>query len=372
MQLNAQTLISYLEELAPKRLAFDWDNVGLQLGSPQGTVNKILLTLDVNSAVLQEAKDEGVDFIVTHHPFIFRPVSALRTDLPLGSMIKTALNDNIRIYAAHTNLDVAAGGVNDALAARLGLTDTKVLRISGRQQYEKIVVFVPQGYQDNVRDALSAAGAGWIGNYSHCTFQSQGTGTFMPREGTNPFSGQQGKLEYADELRLETIVPSSMRNRVVRAMKKAHPYEEVAYDVYPLLNEGEPYGLGRVGKLQEACTLQEFASYTKKQLQADTLRITGDYTKTINKVAVCGGAGGDMIHAASFAGADVLVTGDLKYHEAQEAETVGLAIIDAGHDATERVVVPALRTYLEEKLRANGYSTTIMESAVETAPWRYF
>lgn len=371
MKLNTQTLIRFMEELAPKRLAFDWDNVGLQLGSPQGSVKKILVALDVSPAVLDEAKDEGVDFIVTHHPFIFRPLATLRTDLPLGSMIQKALMDDVRIYAMHTNLDVATGGVNDALAERLCLTATKVLRISGREPYEKIVVFVPQGYEDVVRDAMSAAGAGWIGNYSHCSFQTAGKGTFMPREGSSPFSGQLGKLEHADEVRLETIVSARERNHVVRAMQKAHPYEEVAYDVFPLLNEGKPYGLGRVGQVSQDYTLEQFCAFVKKQLNVSTLRVTGDPQRIIKKVAVCGGAGGDLIHAASFAGANVLVTGDLKYHEAQEATAIGMSVIDAGHDATERVVVPTLSAYLKGKLKENGYNAIVIESAVDTAPWRY-
>ncbi|MDW7650637.1 MAG: Nif3-like dinuclear metal center hexameric protein [Bacillota bacterium] len=369
MQLSVQTVIQYLETLAPKHLAFEWDHVGLQVGSLHGTVNKIMVTLDVNACVLNEANEMGVDFIVTHHPFIFRPVSAVRTDLPLGSLIERALKSNIRIYAAHTNLDVAAGGVNDALAAHLGLHDTDILRLSGREELEKIAVFVPLGHEDNVRDALASAGAGWIGNYSHCTFQSAGTGTFIPREGTNPYIGSQGKLERVKEVRLETIYPAHLRNRIVKAMVKAHPYEEAAYDIYPLGNEGKPYGLGRVGKISAPCTLQDFCAFVKEKLLVDSLRVTGDLKKIINKVAVCGGSGGDLIHAASFAGADVLVTGDLKYHEACDCSSLGMALIDAGHDATERVIVPVLTNYLKTKLAENGYNTPVEPSALETAPW---
>lgn len=370
MQLSAQTLIRYLEELAPKRLAFDWDNVGLQLGNPQNSVKKIMVSLDVDEAVLDEAIAMGADFIVTHHPFIFRPLSTLRTDLPLGKLIARAVVEKISIYAAHTNLDVAAGGVNDALAERLQLTDVAVLRPSGSESLEKITVFVPAGQEDGVRDAMVAAGAGWVGNYSHCTFQTSGTGTFMPREGTKPFLGQQGKLERVNEVRLETIYPVHLRNRVVRAMSKAHPYEEVAYDIYPLANEGKPYGLGRVGRLKEPITLENFCTFVKEKLMVSSLRVSGDLKRTIKKVAVCGGAGGDLIHTASFAGADVLVTGDFKYHEAQDANALGLAVIDAGHDATERVIVPALCTYLRNKLTVDGYDVDVLASTSETVPWQ--
>jgi dinuclear metal center YbgI/SA1388 family protein len=368
--LQAQTLINYLEELAPKRLAYEWDNVGLQIGSSQGPVKKILVTLDVNERVLEEATGVGADFIVTHHPFIFRPVKTVRIDLPQGRLIANALAGNIRIFAAHTNLDIAAGGVNDALAKRLDLNDIEILRVHGEETLEKIVVFVPRGHEDKVREALAGVGAGWIGNYSHCTFQASGTGTFMPGEGTTPYIGKQGKLERVDEIRLETVYPTTLRKRVIRAMENAHPYEEVAYDIYPLLNEGRPYGLGRIGKLNEPCTLGELCARIKEKLQVSALRVTEQADKLVKKVAVCGGSGGDLAHAALFAGADVLVTGDLKYHEAQDAKAIGISVIDAGHDATERVIVPVLCTYLQNKLAADGYDTDVVVSTVETAPWK--
>lgn len=370
MQISVQTLIRYLEQLAPQRLAYDWDNVGLQLGSSHGVVRKILVALDVDESVLFEAIGMGADFIVTHHPFIFRPISAIRTDLPQGRLIEKALQSGIRIYAAHTNLDVAQGGVNDVLAEIFGLTDTDILRRSGQEDYEKLVVFVPQEHTDNVRNALAAAGAGWIGNYSHCTFSAPGTGTFMPREGANPYAGKLGKLEKAQEVRLETILPATLRNQVVRAMMKAHPYEEVAYDLYPLITGGKPYGIGRVGKIQEPCSLQELCNLVKEKLQVGSLHVAGAMTRTIKKVAVCGGSGGDLIHAASFAGADVLITGDLKYHEARDAQAVNLSVIDAGHDATERVIVPVLCRYLRQSLHSDGCQAEVIASKVDTAPWR--
>ncbi|MBS3885725.1 MAG: Nif3-like dinuclear metal center hexameric protein [Dethiobacter sp.] len=369
MLLQAQTLIHYLEELAPKRLAFDWDQVGLQLGSSHGTVKKVLVALDFYERVLAEASSVGADFILTHHPFIFRPLSAVRTDLPQGRLLAAALAAGVRIYASHTNLDVVSGGVNDALAARLGLHELEVLQVRGTQCFEKIAVFVPSGHEDKLRDALAAAGAGWIGSYSHCTFQSPGTGTFIPWEGTNPHIGEQGKLERVAEIRLETIYPAELRKRVVSAMLKAHPYEEAAYDLYPLLNAGKAYGLGRTGKLEQACTLDEFCAVVKEKLELTTLRLAGE-AKQIKKVAVCGGSGGELLQAAQFAGADVLVTGDLKYHQAKEAEAMGIAVIDAGHDATERVIIPVLCTYLRDKFAQDGYDVEVLASAVSTAPWK--
>jgi dinuclear metal center YbgI/SA1388 family protein len=370
--LSVQTLINYMEELAPRRLAYDWDNVGLQLGGMQGTVEKVLVSLDVDQRILDEAISHKADFIITHHPLIFRPLSALRTDLPLGTLIATALAAGIRIYASHTNLDVASGGVNDALAKAIGLEDTEIIRVTGQEELEKIAVFIPADHVENVRNAMASAGAGWIGGYSHCTFQTEGTGTFMPLEGTSPYIGEQGKLERVSEVRLETIIPASYRRRVIQAMLKAHPYEEAAYDIYPLRNEGVSHGLGRVGMNPSPCTLDELCGLVKEKLNVQQLRVVGQGGRLIKKIAVCGGGGGNLIHAASFDGADVLLTGDIKYHEARDAADAGLAVIDAGHDATEQVIVPVLRDYLQRKISEGGYGTEVLASKIDTAPWHYF
>jgi dinuclear metal center YbgI/SA1388 family protein len=367
--LYVQTLINFLEQLAPRRLACDWDNTGLLVGNPRAQVRKVLVALDVDDRVLAEAVALGAEFIVAHHPLIFRPLKNLRTDLPGGKTIASALAAGIAVYAAHTNLDVVAGGVSDALAFCLGLAETRVLRVTGSDALEKIAVFVPEGHEDGVRQAMSAAGAGWVGNYSHCTFQVSGMGTFMPQAGTDPFIGEQGKLAKVGELRIETVFPSSLRNRVVEAMRKAHPYEEVAYDLYSLQNEGKPFGFGRVGLIKE-CTLREFSQVVQEKLAVRSLRVSGNDNADIRKVAVCGGSGGDLVQAALFAGADVLVTGDVRYHEAREAHDSGLALIDAGHDATEKVIIPVLRDSLLAKIRESGQTAEVIASTVETSPWR--
>jgi len=370
LSVKAEVIIQAVERIAPKNLAMDWDNVGLQIGSYQDKVNKVLIALDLTEAVLAEAKEAGADFIITHHPFIFKPLQAIRTDLMPGKLIKEIILAGIGVYAAHTNLDMANGGVNDALAGCLGLKETKVLRQYGHTALEKIVVFVPKGHEDNVRQAMSAAGAGWIGNYSDCTFQTPGIGTFLPRDGADPFIGETGKLEKAEEIRLETIVPATLRKNVVKAMLKAHPYEEVAYDLYPLLNEGEAYGLGRVGILENPLELPEFCRLVKDKLKISFLRVAGELQRPVQKVAICGGAGSELLESAKFAGADVLLTADVKYHEAQAASEAGVAVIDAGHDATERVIVPVLCAYLREQLENLGQEVEVIASTVETNPWK--
>lgn len=371
MTAKVQTIINLVEQLAPKYLAEEWDNIGLQIGSPAGEVHKVLVTLDINAEVVEEAIQADVDLVVAHHPLIFSPLKNLRFDTPLGRNIALLIGNSIAVYAAHTNLDSAQDGVNSVLAQRLGLQETGVLAPSYREKYCKIVVFVPQGQVDQVRDAMTQAGAGWIGNYSHCTFQTAGTGTFKAGAGAKPFIGQIGELERAEEYRLETIIAERAVGKVVKAMLKAHPYEEVAYDLYPLLNEGASQGLGRIGKLPAPVTLGELAQQVKELLGLTNLRLGGDLGKKIEKVALCGGSGAALIHKAVFQGADVLLTGDIKYHEGQDILAQGMCFIDAGHNGTEQIIVPVLAQYLREKAAEAKLDIEVVESRINTDPFQY-
>lgn len=359
MPVKCRTIMAALERLAPRSLAAGWDNVGLLVGSPEQEVASLLVTLDVTPQVAGQAVTDGVDMIVAHHPLIFKTLSAIRTDTPQGRTLAALLAAGIAVAAAHTNLDAAAGGVNDVLAARLGLTGLRPLVVDGRERLLKLAVFVPEGHVEDVRRALAAAGAGHIGNYSHCTFQAAGTGTFLPLEGTQPFLGEQGKLEYAAECRLETILPEKIAVPVIDAMLKAHPYEEVAYDLYALENPGREFGLGRVGRLAAPEPFAVFADRVTAALGLSHLRIAGPTDREVGTVAVCGGSGGNFLAIAAAAGADVLVTGDVKYHEALEAAAVGLTLVDAGHFATERPVVEALAGYLAGCAAEGGWDVAI-------------
>lgn len=372
MSVKIQTIINIIEAWAPKNLAEDWDNVGLQIGDCRTTINKIMLSLDITHEVVDEAINEGVNMIITHHPLIFKPVKNIRFDLPLGGLIAKLVQNDIAVYTAHTNLDSAHKGINDLLASLLDLNNLEVLVPSVEDELFKLVTFVPKGYLDQVRNAISEAGAGWIGNYSHCTFSLAGTGTFMPLEGTSPFIGTRGKLENVDELRVETIIPQSKLKRVLKALMKSHPYEEVAYDVYPLANEGEKLGLGRIGELNSPITLNELVQNVKKVLNVDVLKVVGEDEQKITKIAVCGGAGASLINNARFKGAQCLITGDLKYHEAHDAQNLGLSIIDAGHHGTENIIVPYLVKRLKETLTAQKWDVEVLESKVNTNPWRYY
>ncbi|GAW90933.1 Nif3-like dinuclear metal center hexameric protein [Calderihabitans maritimus] len=370
MAVTCQQIISILEELAPPRWREEWDNVGLLVGDPALPVKNVLLTLDVTDAVVEEAVDKQIDLIISHHPVIFRPISNLRYNQPLGRLLHRLVKENINVYAAHTNLDNAPGGVNDRLADILGLQEVKVLEPAFREKLYKLVVFVPEGYEDRVRQAICDEGAGWIGNYSHCTFQVAGTGTFRPLEGTNPFIGETGRLEKTAEFRLETIVPQNRLPRVLQAMNESHPYEEVAYDVYPLFNQGKEIGLGRIGLLPHPQPLKSLVSLVKEKFNVGSLKVVGDLETEIKKVAVCGGAGGSFIERAFLQGADLYITGDLKYHEAQHAASLGLAVIDAGHHGTEKVIVPALAEFLEQRLSTLKAEINLILSEVDTNPWQ--
>jgi len=353
-----------MEAWAPKKLAYDWDNVGLQIGSLQKPVRKIMVTLDVLESVVDEAVEKDVNLIIAHHPFMFEPMKQLNTDSPKGRIIHKLLQHDITVYASHTNLDAASGGVNDMLCDLLDVGDRETLVHTYTEQLYKLAVYVPITHVDAVRNALSNAGAGHIGNYSHCTFQTEGQGTFKPLEGTNPYIGTQEKLEYVDEVKIETILEQSKLNSIVQAMIKSHPYEEVAYDVYPMKNEGQAYGIGKVGNLNKQKSLQALCEQVKAAFDVPCVRVTGDLTKKVKKVAVLGGSGEKYIHKAKEMGADVYITGDMTFHPAQDAWQMDLSVIDPGH-YIEKVMKKATKQYLNQQLHDKNIEVIVSEAHTE-------
>lgn len=345
-QINNASVFQVIESWAPKSLAYEWDNVGLQIGSYNNQAHKVMVTLDVLESVVDEAIEKEVDLIIAHHPLLFRSLKQINVDTPIGRTIKKLMNHHITVYAAHTNLDIANGGVNDLLCDELNIKKQDYLVHTGTEDLYKVMVYVPLSHANEVRDAMSNAGAGHIGNYSHCTFQTEGQGTFKPLEGTNPYTGKINQLEYVEEVKIETIVEESTLKSVIHSMKNAHPYEEVAYDLYHLANEGESFGLGRIGLLKEQLTLESLCKHVKKTFALDHVRVIGNLSKSVHRVAVIGGSGEKYIHQAKQRGADVLITGDVTFHMAQEAEEIGLAVIDAGH-YIEVVMKEAIKSKLE-------------------------
>lgn len=358
-----------VEKRAPRHWAESWDNVGLQVGDPERPVSRVLVALELTDSVLAEAEAAGADLILVHHPAIFKPLQAIRLDTAAGRRLERMLRGGIALYAAHTNLDQAFGGTNDTLAAAAGLQQFEVLAPVVQERYLKLVVFVPRGHEDAVRNALADAGAGHIGNYSHCTFQTEGTGTFLPLEGAQPFTGQQGQVSHEAEWRLETILPESLATAAVAALIAAHPYEEVAYDLYPLANPGRPRGHGRLGRLPAPVTLAELAATLKARLGVRHVRLVGPADRPVQQIAVAAGSGGQFLADAARRGAQVLITGDLDHHDALDALDLGLALLDVGHWASERIVVPPLAAYLRQQMQAEGLTVDVLEAQSETDPF---
>lgn len=371
MSARVKDIMNVMEQLAPKKLAEDWDRPGLAVGDPERKVKKVLVALDVIEPVIAEAKAIGADMIVTHHPMLlFKKIESITTETAVGRRIFGLIENGIAAFSAHTNLDVAKGGTNDVLAELIGLEHIEILEETWAESLRKIVVYVPVGYEDAVRDAMCEAGAGHIGAYSHCTFSAAGKGTFLPLEGTNPFLGEQGKLEMADEVRLETVVPVAGVNAVVRAMLAAHPYEEAAYDIYAVEQKGRREGIGRIGELPVAMPFDAFAEMLKEKLGLDAIRLVGEPHKIVKKIGLCTGAGTGFFALADAMGCDAYLTGDMKYHEAQEAVEKGLAVADVTHYASEVLIVPVLQRKIAAAAKENGWDVEVVCSEVNGQTFR--
>ena len=364
--VKCQTVAGILDELAPKRLAESWDNVGLLVGDGKQKINRVMVCLDAPEWVVEEAIDKDVDMIISHHPMIFNGIKRITADTATGRKLLSLIKNNIAMYSLHTNYDIVAGGLNDIFARELGIFDSSVIAQTCMEKLFKIAVYVPSGHEDKVMDAMCGAGAGYIGKYSSCTFRAKGIGTFLPQEGAKPYIGTQGSLESVEEYRVETIVPEKLMNKVIKEMLKAHPYEEAAYDIYETKNEGRVMGLGRIAELKNETTLSLYAETVKTLLGADHISFAGDPNRIIKKVALLNGSGNKFIYDARFAGADVLVTGDMQYHGILDAVEMGLCVIDAGHFATEKIMIKYITEYLKVKFRELKLDVDVVESSANT------
>jgi dinuclear metal center YbgI/SA1388 family protein len=365
--------LALLHERYPPSQAADWDNPGLQVGDPDWAVERVLVTLDVTSAVLAEAADGPPTMVIAHHPLLFRPLRALTPSTAAGRLALAAASAGTAVAAAHTNLNVTSdgAGTSDPVATLLSLEDVHALTDQLDQGDRlKLVTFVPPEAVDGVLDAVSAAGAGRVGDYERCSFRVEGTGTFRPLPGSDPSSGEGiGHDAQEHELRLEVEVPRTVVSAVVAALSAAHPYEEVAYDLVPLLT-GATVGFGRVGRLPSPRPLRAVADAIRAELPAPHLRYAGDPERLVETVVIVGGAGDGLLGAAQASGADVYVTGDLRHHVTLDALEQGLALIDAGHHATEVAAMPAFRAHLEASGRERGLTAPVVASRIPTVPWR--
>jgi dinuclear metal center YbgI/SA1388 family protein len=339
--------LAALERIAPASTAFSFDKVGLQVGEPSQEVRAAVVGLDCSEGLIGFAESKNAALAVAHHPVIWEPLAAVNSTTRSGRMVARLVQSGLAFVAAHTNWDCAPGGVNDALAGILGLQEVRPFGSSAEVPYLKLATFVPREDVNRLIEALSQAGAGVIGLYERCAFFSSGTGTYRGTEGANPTIGQAGRVEEVEEVRLEMRLPAERASQVERALHVVHRYEEPAYDLYPLRPERER-SVGRIGELSEAVDLAAFAGWLDEVLITKCWAF-GDASRKVKKVAVVGGAADGEWEAALAAGADVFVTGELRHHVAVEAPEAGLAVVAAGHFATENPGAKALCQALERE-----------------------
>jgi dinuclear metal center YbgI/SA1388 family protein len=364
--MQLATLLDYLETLAPPAFQESYDNSGLLTGNRSMTVSSALVTLDCTEAVVDEAIQKGCNLIIAHHPIVFSGIKKLNGNTYVERVVIKAIKNDIAIYAIHTNLDHVWNGVNAKIAERLGLKNTQILAPKSGL-LRKLVTFCPLAQAEHVRHALFDAGAGVIGNYDACSFNVSGTGTFRGNERTNPYVGEKGQLHKEAEERIEVVYPAHLERAILRALDEAHPYEEVAYDIYDLKNAWALVGAGMIGEWEEAVSEEEFLRRVKAGLKTSCIRYTPLAGKQVRRVALCGGAGSFLLPQALSAGADAFVTADFKYHEFFDAEN-RLIIADVGHYESEQFTKELIADALKQKF----ITFAVHLSEIHTNPISYF
>ncbi len=340
-------VVDYLNSLAPPVLQQSYDNSGLLLGDPGAELTGVLIALDVTEAVIGEAVNKGLNLVVSHHPLIFKGLKSLTGADYVEKAVIHAIQHRVAVHAMHTNLDVLYNGVNRRICEKLGLTQLRVLS-PRRHLLRKLVTFVPLSYADKVREAVFSAGAGTIGNYDQCSFNIPGQGSFRGSENTNPFAGEKGKLSFEDEIRIETIFPSYLEKAVIEALLSVHPYEEVAYDIYPLDNAFDRIGEGMTGILVTPLEAIPFLQHVKTVFSCASIRYAGPADKPIRTVAVCGGSGGFLIPEAIRQETDAFISSDFRYHQFFTAENK-ILIADIGHYESEQFSKEIIFEFLTKK-----------------------
>ncbi|WP_167605035.1 Nif3-like dinuclear metal center hexameric protein [Maribellus sediminis] len=357
---------NFLESFAPLRLQESYDNAGLILGDQNSEITNVLITLDVTEDVVEEAIQKKCELIVAHHPIVFSGLKKITGKNYVERTLLKAIKNDVAIYAAHTNLDSVTGGVNGKICEKLGLENCRILQPADGL-LKKLVTFVPVDHAEKVRQSVFEAGAGHIGNYDSCSFNIHGQGTFRGDDTTNPYVGKKGEQHYENEIRFETIFPAYIQGQVISALLNAHPYEEVAYDIYPLDNKFDQVGMGMIGTLPEELDETKFLQQLKEIFNTGVIRHTQLQNKKVKKVAVCGGSGSFLLNRAIAAGADLFVTGDFKYHQFFDAENK-IVIADIGHFESEQFT----KELFYELLTKNLSKFAVHLSEVNTNPVFYF
>jgi dinuclear metal center YbgI/SA1388 family protein len=358
-----------IERWAPRSIAWERDNTGLQCGNPDMPVRGVLVCLDITEDIVRDALRRKSNLIISHHPLLFHPLSSVTPSTHIGRTVTTLVKKDIAALAVHTNLDAAPDGTSHALARTLGVEHPETLEPGERLQV-KLTTFVPAADADRVASALGDAGAGVIGKYRHCSFRAEGTGTFLGDADAHPAVGHAGVLEHVPEVRLEMVVDRHIVPSVIGALLQSHPYEEPAYDLVPMENSHRTFGMGAIGDLSRPVSLAGFLRRVQTTLGAGALRYTGEPDKQIRRVAVCGGSGSNLISLAIARKADVFVTADVSFHRFQDAAG-RIALVDAGHHETEFPVLTVLAGKVREACREHGAPTPVAVSAVRTNPIAY-
>ena len=367
--MKIKDIAEQIEKIVPLKLAQDWDNVGLLIGDARKNVKRILLTIDITADVVTEAKKLKTDLIVSYHPVIWDGLKKITTEGP-SSTVHELIRRNIAVFSIHTALDVVSGGVNDGLAEIIGIEDGKPIGdyvVNSADDNYKLVVFVPAESLARVSNAVFTAGAGAIGNYSDCGFSTDGTGTFLPLEGSRPAIGKKGELEKVLEIRFETIVPAEQLDKVIAAMRKAHPYETPAFDIVKLYNNQNKFGLGRIGKLSKPLKIEQIIRKIKKHTGATAAGLIGKEKRLVKTAAVCAGSCGAIINLVIAAKADLYLTGELKHHQALAAQEAGLTCICLSHTVSERFILKNFAKQLQKQLN----SATIRISKKDADPFKW-
>lgn len=343
-----KNIIDEIESVYPLYIQESYDNSGLIIGDRNADITGILVALDLDVEVINEAISQNCNLIITHHPFIFHNIKKLIAGNDVYDLLQLIIKNNVNIYACHTPMDKSSYGLNIAVAEKMNLQNIKILKPETNLLF-KLVTFCPHDYADKVREALFEAGAGVIGNYDSCSYNIQGTGTFRAGENTNPFVGEKNKLHYEPETRIETIFPKWLTNDIVAALISNHPYEEVAYDIYPLENVHPQIGLGAIGELKNSMELFDFLSMIKKSFSLPIIRYSRiDNNKKINTIAICTGSGIELLQEAIHQNADVFLTADIKYHDFQAANNK-ILLVDIDHYKSEIIFIEKMYDFLSKK-----------------------
>lgn len=362
--MKIKDITSYLEKLAPLEYSLDWDNCGLQVGNLKNYVNKIGIALTPTVDILEKSVANGCNMLITHHPLLFKSIKSIDTNTPIGKMINLALKNNICVYTLHTNFDSATTGLNYNIAKGLGLDNIEVLSVTGNLDNYKLVTFIPEEYTLRVINALSEAGAGNIGKFSHRSYITAGIATFS--EKFEPITDLDD-LEKESEDKIEITVPKNKLNNIINVLKENHPYEDVSYDLFKIEDKAQSYGIGTVGEFYTPFRLIEIIDMLKRNLNIPNLSFVGKPDKLIERVAICTGSGASLMKDVKRKNADLYITGDIKYHDAVDALEMDLALIDASHYYTEIISVPFLSKYLKSHF---GDEIEIIE-LIENNPFSY-